>query len=223
MDVGGGSFNNFLRVIMIKISSRFGRATYESEKPTLREAVEEAASNRANLSDADLSKANLSDADLSGANLSRANLSRANLFRANLSGANLSDADLSGANLSDADLSGANLSDADLSDADLSRANLFRANLFKANLSDANLSGARINWNSHAIIAELLRQAAGDSVSRRMVVGLVAVSIDWCWSQFSAIEHDERAWAIATLTRYVQPGDGAPDILTANVKREESC
>jgi len=203
---------------MIKIPSRFGLATYESEKPTLREVVEEAASNGANLFRANLSGANLSWAKLFRANLFRANLSGANLFRANLSGANLFRANLSGADLSWANLSGADLSWANLSGAKLSGAKLSGAKLFRA-----DLSGARINWNSHAIIAELLRQAAGDSVSRRMVAGLVAVSIDWCWSQFSAIEHDERAWVIATLTRYVQPGDGAPDILTANVKREEPC
>ena len=132
-----------------------GSVLFSFECGSLREAVVEAAKQKANLSDADLSDADLRGADLSGANLSYANLRGADLRDANLSGANLSgaylrgaylsDANLSGAYLSDADLRGANLSYADLRDADLRGADLRGANLRGANLSCANLRGAYLS------------------------------------------------------------------------------
>ena len=124
---------------MFEIKSRFSeRVVYSSETAQdIREAVLEAISRGADLSDANLSDANLSGANLSDANLRYTNLRGANLSGANLRGANLSDADLSGA-----DLSGANLRGADLRGADLSYANLSDANLRGANLRDADLSGA---------------------------------------------------------------------------------
>jgi hypothetical protein len=130
--------------------------------------------------------------------------------------------DLRRANLSDANLSDANLSDANLSDANLSRVDLRRANLFGANLSDANLSGANLrgamfNWQSHDLSAEVLRQAAGDDVQRRMLAGLILVSRNWCWNVFLAAPIDPalREWGLSVLRGYVRPGDNAPEALTA--------
>jgi len=134
---------------MIEIKSRWAdsKVLYKSDTAgTIRQAVEEAAAQRVDLSDANLSGANLSGANLSYANLSDANLSYANLSYANLSYANLSYAKLSDANLSYANLSCANLSDAKLSDANLSGANLSDANLSDANLSYANLSYANLSY-----------------------------------------------------------------------------
>ena len=127
--------------------------------------------------------------------------------------ANLHGADLAGANLSGANLAGANLSGANLSRADLAGANLSGANLSDANLSGANLSDATINWSSHALIAELLRGAAGNDVDRRMIAGLILVSPDWCWAKFAGFQHPQRDWALATLRGYAQDDDNAPDIL----------
>jgi len=104
----------------IQIRDRFDGLvifTYESEAPTMCDAVLAALAAGTNLSGANLSGADLPWANLSWADLSWANLSRADLSWANLSGANLSRANLSGANLSRANLSGANLSRADLSGA----------------------------------------------------------------------------------------------------------
>jgi len=139
------------------------------------------------------------------------------LHRAVKGGANLSRADLSGLNLFGAYLSRANLSRVNLSGADLSGVNLSRVNLSRANLSGANLSGATIDWTSYDVVAELLRRAAGDSVDRRMLAGLVLVSRDWCWKKFLAIEHPERGWALGALRGYVREGDNAPDALKEEV------
>jgi hypothetical protein len=104
-------------------------------------ALREASSIHADLSDVDLS-----GAKLLGANLYRADLSRANLRDAKLSGADLLCADLSYAGLTLADLSGADLSSANLGGADLSGADLSRANLSSANFTGAGLSGADLSY-----------------------------------------------------------------------------
>ncbi len=190
----------------------------EGEAGCLSVLVERCVRDGVDLSGADLSGANLSGANLSGAYLSGANLRGANLSGAYLSGANLrgaylSGAYLSGANLRGAYLSGANLRGADLSGANLSGANLRGAYLSGANLRGANLSGARLNWQSHALLAEILCQNAGKNVPRRKIAGLIAISIDWCWDHFLQIDDTERDWALNVLAAYVQPDDGAPDVL----------
>jgi uncharacterized protein YjbI with pentapeptide repeats len=108
----------------LQIKTLAGEVLFESEKTTIKEAVEEAVREDANLrganlGDADLRGVDLRDADLGGANLRGANLGDADLGGANLGGANLRGADLGGA-----DLRGANLGDADLGDADLGGADL---------------------------------------------------------------------------------------------------
>ena len=126
---------------MIWIKSRYtGEVIFSADISSVKDAVEEAARERANLS-----RAYLGGANLSGANLGDADLSRAYLGGANLSGANLSRANLGRANLGDADLSRAYLGDAYLGGADLGGANLSGANLGGANLSGANLSRADLN------------------------------------------------------------------------------
>jgi uncharacterized protein YjbI with pentapeptide repeats len=132
----------------VTIYRRDGTVAFVAEKATtMREAVEQAAKSRADLTGANLTRANFYGADLTGANLTRANFYGANLTgaylsRADLYGANLSRADLSGADLTRANLSRANLSRADLTRADLTGANLTRANLSRANLTRAYLYGA---------------------------------------------------------------------------------
>ena len=146
--------------------------------------------------------ANLSDAYLHGANLRDANLHGANLHGANLRGANLS-----GANLSDANLSGANLSGANLSGA-----NLGGANLSGANLGGANLGGAKVAWQSHDLLAELLRRAAGNDIAKLKVAGLLLVCRDKCWKDFLGIASRDPlgGWALDALAEWVQDDDGAP-------------
>ena len=91
--------------IKIEIKNRWTGSIlfeYEKENNTVKDTVEEAIKQGANLSEANLREANLREANLSGANLSKANLSRADLSEADVSGANLSEANLSRANLSGA-------------------------------------------------------------------------------------------------------------------------
>ena len=111
-------------MIKIQIKSIWGEVLFEYAKDnnTLKDTLEEAVKQGANLYGANLYGANLTRANLDGANLTRANLTRANLDGANLTRANLTRANLDGANLDGA--------------------NLTRANLDGANLYGANLDGA---------------------------------------------------------------------------------
>ena len=93
-----------VKVVGVKIMSRYGGIIFRSTKTTFKEAVMERLASDADLREADLSEANLSGADLSSADLSEADFSEANLSGAYLSEANLSDANLRDANLRDAEM-----------------------------------------------------------------------------------------------------------------------
>ena len=80
----------------LQIKTLAEEVLFESDKTTLKEAVEEAVSRGAYLR----------GADLEGADLRGANLRGADLRGAYLEGADLRDADLEGADLRDADLEG---------------------------------------------------------------------------------------------------------------------
>ena len=47
-------------------------------------------------------------------------------------------------------------------------------------------------------------------VSRRMLVGLILVSRDWCWRDFLKIEHPEKEAALAELRKWLKPGEKLP-------------
>jgi len=107
---------------------------YEKENNTIKETVEKAVEEGANLGGADLEGANLGGAYLEGANLEGAYLEGAYLGGADLRGANLAGAYLEGADLEGAYLEGADLEGAYLEGADLEGANLRGANLAGAYL-----------------------------------------------------------------------------------------
>ena len=100
--------------IKIQIKSVLGKVLFELEKEnnTIKETLEQAIKE-----DANLINANLEDANLINANLYNANLYNANLYNANLEDANLRNANLYNANLYNANLRDANLRDANLEDA----------------------------------------------------------------------------------------------------------
>jgi len=82
----------------LEIKSYLGSVLFKSSKTTIKEAVEEAVNEYANLRYANLRGANLIGANLTSANLIGADLRGANLTSANLRGANLTSANLRGAN-----------------------------------------------------------------------------------------------------------------------------
>ena len=86
-------------MIKIQIKSIWGEVLFEYEKEnnTIKDTLEEAVRQGANLDGASLNGANLNGASLDGANLNRASLNGASLNGASLDGANLDGANLNGA------------------------------------------------------------------------------------------------------------------------------
>ena len=111
-------------------------------------------------------------------------------------------ADLSAANLYCADLRYADLRAANLCAADLRAANLCAANLHHVNLRYANLRDAKINWNSHDLIAEILRQNAREDIEKLQIPGLIILLKDRCWDYFLKLDHPQKGWAIQVLKDY---------------------
>ena len=72
----------------LQIKTLAGEVLFESDKTTLKEAVEEAVSRNVDLRDADLEGAYLRGTDLEGANLRGANLEGADFYHAKFYGRN---------------------------------------------------------------------------------------------------------------------------------------
>ena len=91
--------------IKIEIKSVFGKVLFalEKENNTIKDTIEEAVRNNANLEYANLEDANLEGANLEGVNLRNVNLEGANLEGVNLRNVNLEDANLRNVNLRDAE------------------------------------------------------------------------------------------------------------------------
>jgi hypothetical protein len=100
-----------------------------------------------------------------------------------------------------------------------SRAYLRGAYLRGAYLSGADLSDCLMAWQSHALIAERLRRAAGEDAYKRLAAGYVLVSEDWCWDELMDNVPPQVAdllpWALSEMRRWVKDGDDAPEILLA--------
>lgn len=146
------------------------------------------------------------------ASLGGAYLGGANLRGAYLRGAYLRDAYLEGADLRCANLAGADLRGADLRGAYLGGADLRGANMRGANLGDGE-SRAKIAWQSHDLIAEILRRAAGDDVAKLKVAGFILVSRDWCWSDFLKLRDPLAGWALDVLRPWAEGDEHAPSVL----------
>src|SRR5579863_6770089 len=169
----------------------------------------------ADLRNADLNYANLYNADLHNADLYNADLRNANLRYANLYNADLGYADLRNADLCNANLRYAYLRYADLGYADLRNADLCNADLRYANLYKADLRNAIINWQSHDLLAEILRQNA-TSIKEFMLAGLLLNRRDLCWKGFFSLsEKDEifikdKIWVSKVFKKYEIEGNKIP-------------
>ncbi len=107
---------------------------------------------------------------------------------------------------------GVSLRFADLSGVDFRKVKGLRL----ADIYEARLDGCTVDWNSHALLAEILRKAAGEDYGRRKFAGFVAVSYDWCWPKILEEGKDDAAlsWALDVFKSYATEGDGAPDCVT---------
>ena len=97
---------------------------------------------------------------------------------------------------------------------DLRGANLRGANLSSADLSSTDLS---LNWNSHALLSEIITQNANDDENILSFAALVSAGErnDWCWEWY--LSEDRQQWikdirdkALAILLRWVKLDDSLP-------------
>ena len=111
-----------------------------------------------------------------------------------------------------ANLENAKLTEANLEKARLERANLTEANLDGAKLAGANLTGAKLNWGSHDLIAEILRQNAGGNVQYLSFAGLLLMTRHECWDYYFALKLPKKvkAWIIETLKPYALADENCP-------------
>ncbi|MFX0183344.1 MAG: pentapeptide repeat-containing protein [Candidatus Hodarchaeota archaeon] len=117
------------------------------------------------------------------------------------------------ANLRCANLEHANLENASLRHANLRCANLRHANLENASLKSANLENASLNWDSHQLLSQIILNHAGNNIKKRMIAGLIMVSLDLCWNDFLELNIPYKSWAIQVLKTYVKESDDVPEIL----------
>jgi hypothetical protein len=90
--------------------------------------------------------------------------------------------------------------------------------LRKRNSGYLDLRYATMNWQAHELIAERLRQAAGDDPLKRMAAGYILVSRDWCWKELMSNAPDIALkdgtklmeWTFNTMASWVRYGDDAP-------------
>jgi hypothetical protein len=124
-------------------------------------------------------------------------------------------ADLSWADLSGADLRGAGFRGADLRLAGLRGADLRGADFSGADLRGAGLSGAKLAWQSHDLLAEILRRAAGYDIAKLKIAGFILLCRHKCWREFLSLTDREplSGWAMGVLAEWVQDKDGAPDAI----------
>ena len=97
--------------------------------------------------------------------------------------------------------------------ANLSGANLGGANLGDAYLGDAYLGGATLAWDSHDLLSEILRRAAGDDIAKLKIAGLILVCREKCWADFAKMRDPLAGWSLDELAKWVVEGDGAPSIV----------
>lgn len=108
-------------------------------------------------------------------------------------------AQFSHANLTGSDLRGTNMYRAEFFKADLSNADLREAYFIDTDIRDALLFGIKPNFNDHCLVSELLRRAAGTSIDKLKVAGLVFMTHYYCWGNYIAMNDPLAKWALAAL------------------------
>lgn len=88
-------------------------------------------------------------------------------------------------------------------------------------LRGCKLSGCKLAYRSHDLIAEILRRAAGDDTEKLKIAGYVLVCRDKCWDAFAKLAAVDPLgdWALNELAKWVQPDDGAPEVLRKRAEK----
>lgn len=172
---------------------------------------------RADFTDTDMSRKDFSSVNFHKAifvrtNLAGATMSCSNFYECDFTGASLERAYLSSADLHESDFTNAVLDGANLANADMSRTILTGASFVNAYLPTCKLDGAVLNWESHDLVAEVLRRAARSDISRS-IAGLFLVSREMSIVDIFDFVVPGMNWALNECMRWLREGDNAPAIL----------
>ena len=95
------------------------------------------------------------------------------------------------------------------------------ADLRGAYLRGADLSKIHLAYQSHDLLAEILRRAVGDDTEKLKIAGCILVCRSKCWDAFAKLAAVDPLgdWALDELATWVQPGDEAPDVLRKRAEK----
>jgi len=92
---------------------------------------------------------------------------------------------------------------------DFNGVNMKNKEMMKALFAGASFDGCNMNWHSHDIISEILRQEAEfeEDEVKQLMAQSIAKAYNSCWVDFlNDMPADFVAWAQSVLTPYVNPG-----------------
>ena len=159
---------------------------------------------------------NYQDRDFSGHVLSPESFRDCTLYNSKLVGADVTYCDFSLADARHCDFTNTNarytrFTGADLRFANFKGADIRYAGFNGADLRDAEFLGANLNWQSHDLLAAILRKHA-TTFDRLCVAGYIKLMTGHCWDHFLSLKHPEKAWALGVLKQYALLDPAAPDI-----------
>lgn len=187
-----------------------GEVAYRSESANdIKEALEEAARGRVNLSGAYLPNDVIGGADLPHLNVSGGDMYCLQLTNSIIHWGNFIHCEMGGSDLSYNDFKTVSFNRADLQWVNFTGSDLSRVDFAGANLYDVKLQWTILNWKSHDLLAEILRQAAGNDVAKLEIAGLVLIHRGWCWAHYCEMDKPKelRDWALGTLAQWAWVDD----------------
>lgn len=174
-------------------------------------------SSRLNLRDVNLQRLNFAGYDLGGATFMGCAMLGSNFEAAQLVQTSFIATYLEKSCFDRANCHLADFGHADLTQASFRNANVETATFWHATLIDANFEGANINWQSHDLLSEILRQHAL-TTEQLKIAGLLLVSRHQCWNgllQLAKAEADQEnvEWAKRTLLKFALKDSECPPLM----------
>ena len=109
-----------------------------------------------------------------------------------------------------------NFEGCDFTGADFQDVELFGSKLFGSTLDNID-----VGWSSHQLIAEILRQAAGDDVGKLGLAGIVYQHHHKCWDSFISMKHPDTVWALRLLAKRIKDDSTPPNLLLEYASKEK--
>lgn len=154
-------------------------------------------------------------------NLFKESINNANMKRLELRSIFVSDSQLEGVSFAYSDLEQAKFRNinsrgisfyySDLSYSKFENVNLYGCLFTHANLYNIRLIDCTIDWTSHDIVAELLRQEANGDIEKIKIAGAVLLSRHKCWKDLMKVaKQEDYEWALEVLSKYATESNPLP-------------